>query len=247
MVACGRQEINGSKKRASFTKSILADTLKNQKFECASLSGAACPSGVARVFIQNPEDPADSTLCSGFLNGDQKIVTNNHCLSKMKECQNTYISIYNGRSYENVRCKSIIQSRIDPGVITKKSSDFTVMEIDRPVNIKTFSVSPFLPEIEDTLTAWVIDHVSLTHARITQLNCVYSSEPHSMILNNCPAIHGNSGSPLVNRFDEIVGVIWGTTVDGDVDANTDLIKRRALNEYALATSIKHFKNYLSEK
>lgn len=247
LVSCCQQQIGGSKKKVSLTKTTLEATLKKQEFECSSLDGASCPSGIARLFIYNSDDPEDSALCSGFLNGTDKIVTNNHCLSTLKECKNTYISIYNGSSYENVRCESIIETKVDPGVLNQKGVDFTVMKIDRPVNIKTFAVSEFTPYIGENLTAWVIDHVTLTKARITELNCSYRSKSNSMLLGHCPVIHGNSGSPLVNSYNEIVGVIWGSTVDEEVDAKTDLVDRRNLNEYALVTELKHFKNYLSGK
>lgn len=247
MVSCGQQQISGSKKKVSMSKATLEASLKKQQFDCSSLSGGACPSGIARIFIYNSDDPENSALCSGFLNGNNKIVTNNHCLSTIKECKNTYISIYNGESYENVRCESIIETKVDPGVLSQKGVDFTVMKINRSVNIKTFAVSRFTPFVGENLTAWVIDHISLTEARITELNCSYRSKSNSMLLGNCPVIHGNSGSPLVNSYDEIVGVVWGSTVDEDVDAKMDLIDRRNLNEYALVTELRHFKNYLSEK
>lgn len=228
-------------------KKTLEKTLKTQQFECSSLNGASCPSGIARIFIYNSADPENSGLCSGFLNGKDKVVTNNHCLATLQECKNTYISIYNGDSYENVKCESIIQTKVDPGVLSQKGVDFTVMKIDRPVTIKTFAVSEFAPYVGENVTAWVIDHVSLSKARITELNCKYSSKSNSMILGNCPVIQGNSGSPLVNSYDEIVGVIWGSTVDETVDASTDLVDRRNLNEYALVTELRHFKDYLSGK
>lgn len=229
------------------SKKTLEASLQKQEFECSSLEGKACPSGIARLFIYNSEDPENSALCSGFLNGNDKIVTNNHCLSTLKECKNTYISIFNGDSYENVRCDSIIETKVDPGVLNQKGVDFTVMKINRQVNIKTFAVSQFPSYVGEHLTAWVIDHISLTKARITELNCSYRSKSNSMLLGNCPVIHGNSGSPLVNSYDEIVGVIWGSTVDEEVDAEMDLVDRRNLNEYALVTELKHFKNYLSGK
>jgi len=247
MVSCGQQQISGSKKKVSMTKTTLEKSLLKQEFECASLDGGACPTGIARLFIYNSEDPENSALCSGFLNGNNKIVTNNHCLSTLKECKNTYISIYNGESYENVRCESIIETKVDPGVLNQKGVDFTVLKINRSVNVKTFAVSQFTPYVGENLTAWVIDHVSLTKARITELNCSYRSKSNSMLLGNCPVIHGNSGSPLVNNFDEIVGVIWGSTVDEEVDAKTDLVERRNLNDFALVTELKHFKDYLSGK
>lgn len=67
------------------------------------------------------------------------------------------------------------------------------------------------------------------------------------MLKNCPVIHGNSGSPMVNNYNEIVGVIWGSTVDENIDADYDLYDRRLLNDYALVTELKHFKDYLSSK
>jgi V8-like Glu-specific endopeptidase len=246
MVSCGQQQING-KKKVSLTKKTLEKALAKQEFECSSLDGTSCPSGVARLFIYNIDDPEDSALCSGFLNGNDKVVTNNHCLSTLKDCKNTFISIYNGESYETVKCESIIETKVDPGVLNQKGVDFTVMKINRKVNIKTFTVSQFTPYVGENLTAWVIDHKSLTKARITELNCSYRSKSNSMLLGNCPVIHGNSGSPLVNSYDEIVGVVWGSTVDEEVDADMDLTERRNLNEYALVTELKHFKDYLSGK
>jgi V8-like Glu-specific endopeptidase len=246
MVSCGQQGGNG-KKKIYLTKSTLEASLKKQKFECESIAGAACPSGIARLFIFNAADPEDSALCSGFLNGDDKVVTNNHCLSTLEECKDTYISIYNGESYENVKCKSIIATKADPGALSQKGVDYTIMEIDRKVAIKTFSISKYPAYVGDSLTAWVIDHKSLTTARITELDCTYRSKSNSMLVGNCPVIHGNSGSPMVNSSSEIVGVIWGSTVDQDVDERMELSERRRLDDYALVTALEHFKSYLSSK
>lgn len=245
-VSCGQQGLNG-KKKISLSKTALEKSITQQTFECAALNGNECPSGISRLFIYNAADPKDSALCSGFLNGDNQVVTNNHCLSTNAECKNTYISIYNGSGYENVKCKSIVESKVDPGALNQKGIDFTVMEIDRKVNIKTFGVSKFTPYVGEHLTAWVVDHISLTKARITELNCTYTSKSNSMMLKNCPVIHGNSGSPMVNNYNEIVGVIWGSTVDENIDADYDLYDRRLLNDYALVTELKHFKDYLSSK
>jgi hypothetical protein len=245
-VSCGQQSTNG-KQKVSLSKSTLEATLKKQIFECASLDGGECPSGIARLFIYNESDPTDSALCSGFLNGTNQIVTNNHCLSTLKECKNTYISIYDGESYVNVKCKSVVNTKVDPGVLSQKGVDYSVLEIDKSVDIKTFAISRFTPYVGEQLTAWVIDHQSLTKARITELSCNFTAKSNSMLLKACPVVHGNSGSPLVNGYNEIVGVIWGSTIDDSIDANTDLAERRKLQDYALVTELKHFKDYLSSK
>lgn len=245
MTACGQSNING-KKRISLTSKTL-EQLAVQNFECASLDGGACPSGIARIFIHNPKDPDDSSVCTGFLNGNNKIVTNNHCVATLDDCSNTYISIYNGTSHENVRCKKIIQTKVDPGALSLKGVDFTVMEIDKKVTTKTFALSPSSPYAGDLLTAWVIDHKTLNDSRITELECQYQTLGKSMQLSNCPVIQGNSGSPLVNSYGEVVGLIWGSTVDEEVNASFPLESRRNLNELAMVTELRHFRSYLSAK
>lgn len=245
LTACGQSNING-KKKISLSSSAL-EKLTVQNFECASLDGTACPSGIARIFIHNPKDPDNSAVCTGFLNGNNRIVTNNHCVADMSECKNTYISVFNGTTHENVRCKKIIQTKVDPGALSLKGVDFTVMEIDKKVSAKTFPLSPFAPYAGESLTAWVIDHKTLNDSRITELDCNYKSLGKSMQLTNCPVIQGNSGSPLVNSYGEIVGIVWGSTVDEEIGASYPLEDRRSLNELAFVTELRHFKSYLSSK
>lgn len=245
LTACGQSNING-KKKISLTSKML-ETLAVQNFKCASLDGTPCPSGIARLFIHNEKDADNSSVCTGFLSGNNRIVTNNHCVATLEECRNTYISVFNGTTHENVRCTKIIKTRVDPGALSLKGVDFTVMEIDKKVSAKPFAVSPYTPYVGESLTAWVIDHKTLNDSRITELNCLYKTLGNSMQLTNCPVIQGNSGSPLVNNYGEIVGLIWGSTVDEEVDANFPLEDRRNLNELALGTELRHFKAYLSSK
>ncbi len=121
------------------------------------------------------------------------------------------------------------------------------MEIDKKVTIKTFSLSPASSYVGDTLTAWVIDHKTLSDSRITELECSYQNLRKSMQLTSCPVIQGNSGSPLVNSYGEIVGLVWGSTVGEEIDANFPLESRRNLNELAMGTELRHFRSYLSGK
>src|SRR3989344_8244897 len=111
LASCGDSGING-RKRITITKESISSLVSEQNFECASIHGNSCPVGIARLFIHNPTDVDDSATCSGFLNGSNKIVTNNHCVASEKECQNTYISIYTGEGYESVRCKRIIKTQV---------------------------------------------------------------------------------------------------------------------------------------
>ncbi len=243
LASCGESGING-RKRITITKESISSLVSEQNFECAPINGSSCPVGIARLFIHNPKDVEDSATCSGFLNGSNKIVTNNHCVASEKECQNTYISIYTGEGYESVRCKKIIKTQVDPGALNSKGIDYTVMEIDRRLSLPTLPLSITASYLGESLSAWVVDHKTLNSARITELNCVYSKRGNSMQLNNCPVIQGNSGSPLINVYGEVVGLIWGSTTDDEVDERYPLQARRNLGEIAFATELRYFKAYL---
>lgn len=244
LVSCGSPILNG-KKTISLNKEEINQMMANQSFECASLDGSPCPDGIARVFIFNEKNPDKSSVCTGFVNGSNRLVTNNHCLSTASECNSTYVSVFYNGGHESVRCKSIIKSENDGRPNSSKIVDYTVMELDRHLKkSKPFPLSKFSPYPGERLTAWVIDHLSRTDARITELSCMMEGRTNSLELKNCPAIHGNSGAPVVNDFGEVVAVLWGSTVDEAVNGSTSLVERRILSDYALATELKYFKNYL---
>lgn len=243
LASCGDAGING-RKRILLTNEGISSLMAYQNFECAPLNGGSCPSGMARLFIHNPSDEDNSATCTGFLNGPDRLVTNNHCVSTIQECSNTYISVYNGSQYQAARCKRIIKTQVDPGALSAKGIDYTVMELDRTIEIQDLSLATSTPQLGEMLTAWVIDHKSINEARITELNCLYHKQGNSMQLSDCPVIQGNSGSPLLNVYGEVVGTIWGSTTSDEVNADMPLHERRSLNEYAFATQLNHFQRYL---
>lgn len=245
LAACGRTGING-KKTISLNKAEINKMLSQQTFECASLGGA-CPEGIARVFILNEKNPDKSSVCTGFLNGNNRLVTNNHCISTLQECKSTYISLYGSKGNESLRCKSIVKTENDKKPLSQKSIDYTVLELDRSVsNISPFPLSRFSPYEGERLTSWVIDHMDRYQARITELSCTMSNRRYSLELKNCPAIHGNSGSPIVNDYGEVVAVIWGSTVDEEINEKTPLSERRSLSENGLSTELKYFRTHLKK-
>lgn len=242
LTSCG--EPQRLRKRITIHKNDLTSLLKDQKIECASLDNKECPKGLARIFIYNPTDENDSSTCSGFLNSGDRVVTNNHCVATAEECKNTYITIYNGHTYESVRCRKILTTKVDVGPLKNKSNDYSVLEIDRRLEINALPISQTDPQLGENLSAWVIDHLSLNSARVTELNCTYTKKAYSLQLSYCPVIQGNSGSPLLNSYGEVAGLIWGSTVGDEIDGNYPLIERRELSDFAFATEIKQFRNYL---
>ncbi|WPU65442.1 trypsin-like serine peptidase [Peredibacter starrii] len=243
LASCG-QNSNG-KKIISLNSEEMNKMMSEQTFECASENGSNCPDGIARLFVVNEEDPTRSSVCSGFLNGDNRLVTNNHCLSTLSQCKATYISIYSSKGLETARCKSIIHTEVDGKTLNQKAVDFTVLELDHKIqNSKPLPVAKRQAYQGEKLIAWVVDQINNRQARITELNCNLSRKAKSLELQNCPVISGNSGSPVLNEQGELSALIWGSTADETVNEETSLFERRSLNEYAFATDLKHFLKYL---
>lgn len=255
LVSCGGGgSKSNSRRKTKITEAQIQNVMDNQRMECASIDGSGCPSGVARLLILNKEDADNSSVCSGFMVNEDTLVTNQHCISSITDCNNTYVAIYNGSSYEKNKCKSIVKllnDYSDPKDPRKKL-DVAVVKLAEKYAGQTFQASISRPLTYDSITAWVVDHTGLDkkepnlyESRITELKCYVSSDrvTASLLLEKCPAIDGNSGSPILNSSDDLVGVIWGGTA-GEIDSSLNLDKRRELYNQAAATELRYFIEYI---
>ncbi|HXH31787.1 MAG TPA: serine protease [Bacteriovoracaceae bacterium] len=243
--SCGKKRSSERQKMPISPQEILF-LLENQTLDCDTVSGTRCPEGIAKVFVINPVNRNDSHLCTGFMNGSNRLVTNNHCVANEAECSNTFFSIYDGTGSQTARCKRIISTGNDEKPLENRAVDYTVLELDRSLpDLERLEIADSEPEIGETLTAWVMDHFEGgLRSRITELDCKALNRIDSLELGNCQAIQGNSGSPLLNSSNEVVGVIWGASLDESVKAEFPLEQRRARNENAYATEVKFFKTSL---
>lgn len=245
--SCGKT--NHNKRETRIEEVEIPEVMNHQRFECASISGG-CPSGIARLLIVNQVEPEFSSVCSGFMMGPDKLVTNNHCVSTQEQCKTTFIAVYNGGSYLKTRCRSIITTATDgpdPNDPNRKR-DFTILQIADTFPGSFFQPSTVPAKAGDLLDAWVVDHTgldkfpsNLMDSRITQFECrvMDQHERASLMMIKCPIIGGNSGSPVLNNAGNVAGVLWGGTAS-TFDTSLDLDIRRQLDEVGLATPVDQF-------
>ncbi|HLT22088.1 MAG TPA: serine protease [Bacteriovoracaceae bacterium] len=235
--ACGKSSDN-KKKVVEITPEQITNLLEKQSFTCESVDGKECPDALARLFILNPKEPTQSGLCSGFLTRSNRLITNAHCVPTIEECLQTYVVVHVQGDYRVARCQNILKVYQDHKPLPEKALDVAVLELDRHFKeLQFFKSSTRRLNPGDTATAWVIDHLNLFEARITELECILKEKSHSYIYKNCAAIGGNSGSPITNEQGQVTSILWGSTTEDFVDELFPLNSRRLLENWTYATDV----------
>lgn len=256
MVSCGpKAGTTNSSATAHISAEEIQEIMNDQSFECVSTDGKACPEGITRLLIINKKKPEKSKLCSGFMMGPDTMVTNHHCISNLGDCKNTYVAIYNGKSHDQNRCSSIVRlfNDIKDPSDPRKGLDVAIVKLEKRFEGKTFKVSEARPNPGQIVSSFVIDHTgndqsvpNLKEARILEVKCRVSSiqDHQSLVLENCPIISGNSGSPLFDSSGRVMGVIWGGT--SRLNSLVDLDTRMRAGGTAAVTEISNFVDYLKK-
>jgi S1-C subfamily serine protease len=242
--SCGRQA-GESKKIIPIPVSEVPAFLRAQQIECSPVEGNICPEGLARIFVVNQENPEESSMCTGFLISPSRIITNHHCISSQEQCASTYFSVYSTDRNITRRCSRVIAAQDDGPILEAKSVDYAVLELDQEIHLAQYFDRPSGSlRLGEPVTAWVVDHIGIKQARITELNCKFRRKINSLELKNCPAIMGNSGSPVINTDHELVGVLWGTTYDSRITEDTPLELRRIFQIFSFVTEVDHFQSFM---
>ncbi|MCM2350485.1 MAG: serine protease [Bacteriovoracaceae bacterium] len=252
--SCGAKKSSKGERITRIPEEQVADIMANQSFDCASIDNRPCPHGVSRLFIVNPADTTNSSVCTGFMVASNILVTNHHCVSTQAQCINTFVAVYQGGTYLATRCKRVIRAEEDYPEIndSRRAIDYAVLEIEGNYQGEVFGASPERAVDGDIVTTWVIDHTgldrigttNLLESRVTEFKCKVDPQTDraSLVLEECPVVSGNSGSPVLNESNQFVGVIWGGTAL--FSSAVDLDARRSVSAWATVTEMIHFRDII---
>lgn len=232
VVACSKGSSSSARKKVTLTPEMMDSLMAQQSLTCTS---GDCPEAIARLFIINFDDAENSSLCSGSLVGDRKLLTNSHCLehSSLEQACEGFYAVFKTRfgGYEVARCSQILfrNNHVGSSRTDLADNDYALIELDRTVTARPLKINRngFMPG--DQVFPYVIDHISGPEARIVKLDCTVSSETSNNrdnVLEHCPGIPGNSGSGIINTSGEIAGVLYaaedpGMTEETDISLRTE--------------------------
>ncbi|MDC0253468.1 trypsin-like peptidase domain-containing protein [Bacteriovoracales bacterium] len=184
--------------------------------------------------FSNQVSPAN---CSGFLVGEDILVTAGHCMQSEEDClyYQWVFGFKKGKDsmsmkkfpLENVySCKKILVSKYDP----IEREDYAVVKLDRAV----FNREPLKfrkrGKIADETSVIAIGHPSGLPTKIAG-NARVRQNGHTIFFNaNLDTFAGNSGSPVFNKKS---GLVEGILVRGDTDyvtENSCMVSNRCKNE-----------------
>ncbi len=161
-----------------------------------------------------------SYACTGFLIGEDLLVTAGHCGTNTGEVRNSsenyceaYTWMFDYRADTDptsvpnsdiYKCKEIIyavQQEIDGN-----SHDFALVRLDRKVEGRTpLKIAKKEAKLGDAVT--MIGHPMGLPLKYTSNARVFRGEEGRSFLTNLDAFAGNSGSPVFNFKNEVVGVL----------------------------------------
>jgi hypothetical protein len=235
LFSCGRGS-TGKNAAVMETELDIQEILLGQSLSCAPISGTSCPEGVGKIIVQSENNPEEFILCTGFLIGPDRVVTNGHCLSEVQDCSRAYVTFPHLGGSLSAKCSSINKTFYNEGDFSR-SRDITVFAIDQKLPLRTLNIATQRAQQGDTYSIWSMDHINILESRLTEFECRYEGEGLTEEYSRCPVIQGNSGSPVVDGQDNAVSIIWGSSLDRSVGANIDLAQRRELEATAFAYSL----------
>lgn len=174
------------------------------------------------------QDISLAYACTGFLVAPDLLVTAGHCGVNVGETRNQTadyceafswlfdfranddgkVETKNISSENHYKCKQIIYAVREEGPAYR---DFALVQLDRPVKNRTpLKLATTEPKVKDSL--FMIGHPLGSPTKLSaDAEVLLNDKNRQSLISNLDAFDGNSGSPVFNEKNEVLGILVGGT------------------------------------
>lgn len=197
------------------SKSILNPVGSGFVLDHVSLGKRYCSSIRFSEQMMGPE-------CTGFLVGDDLLVTAGHCMREVTDCSDFYwVFDYSLKRLGDTSYTSVARDRVYQcsKVVAHKISlfdgiDYTIVRLDRKVTGRTPLSLDFSSDLKVGLPVTVIGHPSGIPLKVTDSGTIQTNDSANSFQTDLDEFRGNSGSPV---FDAMSGKVIGIVSSGQSD------------------------------
>jgi len=189
-----------------------------------------------------------ASQCSGFLVGENTLVTAGHCMQSQSDCDE-FNWVFNFKvtdandSAVSVDLKDVYQYKKIVKQWLEKGMDFAVIKLDRVTNRKALKIAKADPKVGTPLV--MIGHPSGLPQKITDGGKVVALISQGF-LTSLDAFGGNSGSAVFNSITgELVGILTNGNTDYRKNAELSCVEVNKMSEAAAEEGVSSFKQFLS--
>jgi V8-like Glu-specific endopeptidase len=199
------------------------EVLKDQKIKCTE---DKCPEGLARILFQEDDEVFS---CTGFLVAPNIVMTNSHCVQSGVDdfCERAMVQFpgKNSKKADPVGCSKVLVSHPSYDLVLDRKNDYAFIELKNAVEREVFHFDTKSGiENEKNYGVWVMNSITQNYAEMAHYSCISvqetalvptSNHPFAdkMVFIDCPIIPGNSGSPILNDENKVVGIMYGASVN----------------------------------